>query len=67
MERQVNGLYRVKDVKLKILHTSVTALLREFTSHAIVSIPREENREADRLANQAIRRGTARRSEKGRS
>jgi ribonuclease HI len=65
MERQVNGLYRVKNLNLKILHTSVIELLKEFASHAIVSIPREENREADRLANQAIRRGIAGKKEKG--
>ena len=65
MERQVNGLYRVKNENLKVLHTSVIRLLNEFVSHAIVSIPREENREADRLANQAIRRGIAKEKEKG--
>ena len=65
MERQVNGLYRVKNMNLKILHASVIELLKEFVTHAIMSIPREENREADRLANQAIRRGIARKKEKG--
>jgi len=65
VERQVKGLYRVKNLNLKILHTSVIQLLKEFSSYAIGSIPREQNGEADRLANQAIRRGIAREKEKG--
>jgi ribonuclease HI len=65
VERQIKGLYRVKNPNLKILHSSVVQLLREFSSYAIGSIPREQNREADRLANQAIRRGIARDKEKG--
>jgi ribonuclease HI len=65
VERQVKGLYRVKNSNLKILHTSVIQLLKEFSSYAIGSIPREQNGEADRLANQAIRRGIAREKEKG--
>ena len=65
VERQVNGLYRVKNSNLKLLHESVIRHLKEFSSFAIRSIPREENREADRLANQAIRKGIARGKEKG--
>ena len=65
VERQIKGLYRVKNSNLKILHTSVIQLLKEFSSYAIGSIPREQNEDADRLANQAIRRGVAREKEKG--
>ncbi len=65
VERQVKGLYRVKNLKLKVLHTSVIRQLKAFSSYAIESIPREKNREADRLANQAIQRGIARGKEKG--
>ena len=65
VEKQVKGLYRVKNLNLKILHTSVIQQLKSFSSYAIESIPREENREADRLANQAIQRGIARGEGKG--
>jgi len=56
VERQINGLYRVKDVKLKPLHEAVIQNLKGFASFKVESIPREQNREADRLANQAIQR-----------
>ncbi|OGP94167.1 MAG: hypothetical protein A2157_16100, partial [Deltaproteobacteria bacterium RBG_16_47_11] len=54
IERQVKGLYRVKSLNLKGLHEMVTQNLKEFSSFDIRSIPREQNQEADRLANQAI-------------
>ncbi len=63
IERQVKGLYRVKKVNLQGLHQRVTQRLKEFSSFHIESIPREENRDADRLANQAIEKRIAR--EKG--
>jgi ribonuclease HI len=52
--RQVQGTYRVKDEKLKMLHRRVMENVREFSSFQIDSIPREQNREADDLANKAI-------------
>jgi ribonuclease HI len=55
--RQVKGVYRVKDSKLKGLYQAVLEDLKSFSSFEIESIPREENREADRLANLAIDRG----------
>ena len=58
--RQVKGLYRVKDSKLKGLYEAVLEDLKGFSSFEIESIPREENREADRLANLAIERGRKR-------
>ena len=65
VERQVKGLYRVKNLNLKVLHASVIEQLKTFSSYAIESIPREENREADRLANRAIQRGIAEGQGKG--
>jgi len=65
MERQLNGIYRVKDLKLKSLHGAVIQELKGFLSFRIESIPREQNREADRLANQAIQRRIERDKEKG--
>ena len=57
--RQVKGVYRVKDSNLKGLHKEVMENLKAFSSFEIESVPREENQEADRLANEAIRRRTA--------
>ena len=54
IERQVRGIYRVKDPKLRVLHKTVTRNLAGFSSFQIESIPREQNHVADRLANQAI-------------
>jgi ribonuclease HI len=63
VERQIKGIYRVKDLNLKVLHKTVMEDLKTFLSFEIESIPREENKEADRLANQAIQRRIAK--EKG--
>jgi ribonuclease HI len=63
VERQIKGIYRVRDLNLKALHRTVLQNLRAFSSFEIESIPREENREADRLANEAIQRRIAK--EKG--
>jgi ribonuclease HI len=60
VERQIKGVYRVKDLGLKVLHKRVVQNLNRFSSFEIQSIPREENKEADRLANQAIERRLAR-------
>jgi len=67
IERQVKGLYRVKNLNLKGLHRMVSQNLKEFSSFDIQSIPREQNQEADRLANQAIQRRIAREKGEGRS
>jgi ribonuclease HI len=64
VERQIKGVYRVKDLNLKALHKAVLQDLKTFLSFEIQSIPREENKEADRLASQAIQRRKAK--EKGR-
>jgi len=64
VERQVKGIYRVKDLDLKALHRTVLQTLETFLSFEIESIPREENKEADRLANEAVQRSIAK--EKGR-
>jgi ribonuclease HI len=65
VERQMNGVYRVKDLNLRTLHKRVRENLGRFSSFEIRSIPREENKEADRLANQAIERRMARERAKG--
>ena len=52
--RQLNGEYRVKDEKLKVLYQRVTNLLRQFSAYRIVHVRREFNKLADRLANRGI-------------
>lgn len=56
VERQVNGRYRVKEPRLKLLHQKVMEYLKAFSSFEIKSISRDENQAADLLANQAIER-----------
>jgi len=52
--RQVAGLYRVKNERLKKLYSRVTTLLDGLESWTITHVARDENREADRLVNEAI-------------
>ncbi|MBN1188256.1 MAG: ribonuclease HI family protein [Dehalococcoidales bacterium] len=54
MVRQLLGVYRVKKEELKPLHREVKDLAAGLESFRIVSIPREQNREADRLCNRAL-------------
>ena len=54
MVRQLNGEYRVKDEKLKILFDQARHLLRQFDSYRILHVRREMNKLADRLANRGI-------------
>jgi ribonuclease HI len=55
--RQINGIYRVKHPDLKPIHAAVMALLREFDGYSIGHVPRELNKDADRLSNVAIDEG----------
>jgi len=65
VERQIKGVYRVRDLNLRALHRTVIENLKTFSSFEIESVPREENEEADRLANQAIQRRIAKEKGKG--
>jgi len=51
---QITGHYRVKAGNLKPLHAKVRGLLASFERWRVVHVPREENHEADRLANMAL-------------
>ncbi len=53
--RQLNGRYRVKNAELKPLYLKVKQLQDRLQSFDIVHIPREQNREADKLAGKAIK------------
>lgn len=52
--RQLNGQYKVKNEGLKPLFEKVLCLLNNFESFAISHVPREKNKDADKLANEAI-------------
>ena len=52
--RQLTGEYRVRNPALQKLHARVKQLAREFESVRYTHVRREQNREADRLANRAI-------------
>ena len=52
--RQLQGRYRVKNAALRPLYLRAAGLLGEFEGFTIAAVPRAENAEADRLANQAL-------------
>ena len=52
--RQISGIYRVKHPDLKPLHARAMDLLRGFAGYTVGHVPRELNRDADRLSNVAI-------------
>src|SRR5437899_1592811 len=52
--KQMNGEYRVKDPRLKILHDQASRLRERFSSVSIVHVPRAKNSHADRLCNEAL-------------
>lgn len=52
--RQITGRYRVKHPDLKPIHARVMAMLARLTGYTVGHVPRERNKEADRLSNVAI-------------
>ena len=54
---QVNGLWKVKDIKLGNLHTIVKEKLKVFQSYTLKHIPRHLNSHADLLSKEAILKG----------
>jgi ribonuclease HI len=54
LANQITGKWQVKDQHLGKLHRKAKDLIRNFEDFTITHIRREQNREADRLANQAI-------------
>ncbi len=54
--RQMNGQYKVKDPKMRMLHAEVRRGLTRFTEAVFRHVPRAENTRADALANQALDR-----------
>ncbi len=52
--RQMQGRYKVKSADLRPLHERAQKAARQLDSFAIEHVPREQNRDADALANRAL-------------
>lgn len=54
MVEQLSGRFKVKNPTLQRLHTEVRRLAEGFASIRYEHVPRERNKQADRLANQGV-------------
>jgi ribonuclease HI len=52
--RQMQGRYKIKEPTLKLLATEVIKLKSQFKNVTFHHVPREQNKEADKLVNEAI-------------
>ncbi len=52
--RQLTGRYKVRNPGLMPLHDRASQLLAWFGRASVVHVPRERNKDADRLANAAL-------------
>ena len=57
MVKQIKGQYKVKNPALQELHGKATKMIRKLDKFEIQHVLREKNRDADRLANEAMDRG----------
>lgn len=57
MVKQLNGQYKVRSPELKVLYEQARGMIRQLGWFKIRHVRREQNREADRLANAAMDRG----------
>jgi ribonuclease HI len=53
--RQLKGIYKVRNPRMAVFYREVNDLLPKFEKYEIIHVPREQNREADAMANVAIR------------
>jgi ribonuclease HI len=60
MVRQIKGIYKVKNATLQDLHSRAKELIAKLDWFSISHALREHNTEADRLANEAMEKGTGR-------
>ncbi len=58
--RQMKGIYKVRNAGLRPLYERARQMIRQFEWFTIEHVRREQNRDADRLANQAMDQGTKR-------
>jgi ribonuclease HI len=54
MVKQIKGEYKVKNAQLKLLFAEVQDLFKKLPNWKIMHVPREENKEADLLANKGV-------------
>ncbi len=54
LARQITGQYKVKHPNLKVLYERARTLIAQFDAFRIEHVRREYNKEADRLANEAM-------------
>ncbi len=54
MVKQIKGEYKVKNAQLKLLFAEAQNLLKKLSKWEIMHVPREENKEADLLANKGV-------------
>ena len=52
--KQINGRYKVKKAALRPLYQEIVQLIGSLEGFTIAYIPRQQNREADKLANKAL-------------
>lgn len=57
--RQCTGQYEVRDTQLKALHAVVLSLVQSFEEIHWINIPRNQNHEADALANAGVQLSTS--------
>jgi len=62
--RQIKGIYKVKNATLQDLHARAKELIKQLDWFSIGHALRDHNQEADRLANEAMDRGTGRSSDR---
>jgi ribonuclease HI len=60
MVKQLNGEYKVKSPELKLLYDRAQTMIRQFDWFRAEHVLREKNKDADRLANDAMDRGMKR-------
>tara|TARA_Y100001937_G_scaffold23899_1_gene34043 strand:+ start:44857 stop:45216 length:360 start_codon:yes stop_codon:yes gene_type:complete len=53
--RQIEGKYKVKNANLKPVYEEVMSVLKQAGSFSVQHIPRELNKRADALANEALK------------
>lgn len=52
--QQMKGAWQIKDEKLRVIYDKIIKLLSKLKEFHIEYIPREKNKEADRLVNEAL-------------
>lgn len=52
--RQMQGRYKIKEPTLKLLAEEVLKLIKSFHQVQFKHVPREQNKEADKLVNEAV-------------